>query len=487
MKIGITASLLLIFLITSCSQEEKEIVEERAEYDLEEIVESDTIVAVTSYSATSYFLYRGEPMGYNYEMLTNFADHLDVDLEIRISRSLSDMFEMLETGEVDLIAHNLTVTGSRAREFAFTKPLHNTQQVLVQAKPDNWRNMQVNQINSQLIRSPLELADKTVHVRQGSAYEMRLRHLTEEIGAEIDIQVAPDSITSEELIAKVAEGEIDYTVTDKNLASINEAYYPNLDISTEISLSQNLAWAVRNQSQELLDHLNEWLENFQRQTDYYVIYNKYFENRTAYRTRMNSDLLSIHSGRFSWYDGTIQRYADQIEWDWKLLAALIFQESRFNPNARSGAGATGLMQLMPRTARAFSADDPRNPEQSIRAGTKFIEWLSNYWEKEIEDEEERMKFILASYNTGQGHVQDARRLAREFGNADPDIWTDNVERYMLKKSDREYFNHEVVRYGYSRGQEPVNYVKRIMYIYDHYKMVAEYHDDEPEAELVWAR
>ncbi len=486
MKIGITVSLLLIFVITSCSEEE-EVEEERVEYDLEEIVESDTIIAVTSYSPTSYFLYRGEPMGYNYEMLTKFAEHLDIDLEMRISRSLSDMFEMLETGEIDLIAHNLTVTGSRARNFAFTKPLNNTRQVLVQAKPDNWRNMPRHEIDQQLIRSPLDLAGKSVYVRQGSAYEMRLQHLSEEIGADIDIQVAPDSITSEELISKVADGEIDYTVTDKNLASINESYYPILDIQTEISLPQNLAWAVRKQSEELLAHLNEWLESFQRQTDYYVIYNKYFENRTAYRTRMNSDLLSIHSGRFSWYDGTIQRYSDQIGWDWKLLAALIFEESRFNPNARSGAGATGLMQLMPRTARSFGANNPQDPEQSIRAGTQFIEWLSNYWEREIEDDEQRMKFILASYNTGQGHVQDARRLAREFGDADPDIWTDNVERYMLKKSEREYFNHEVVRHGYSRGQEPVNYVNRIMYIYDHYQMVAAYHEDEPEAELAWAR
>ena len=482
MKVAISTGIfLLIIVVAGCDPAEEE--EERVEYDLEEIVESDTIKVVTSYSPTSYFLYRGQPMGYNYEMLSNLSDFLEVDLELRLSRSLADMFDMLETGEVDLIAHNLTITGSRTENFAFTKPMNTTQQVLVQAKPDGWRNMRLHEIDRELIRSPLDLDGETIHVRGGSAYESRLRNLAYEMGADIDIAVAPDSITSEELIAMVADGEIEYTVTDHNLANINESYYPDLDIQTEISFPQNLAWAVRNQSTELLENINGWLDDFQSQTDYYVIYNKYFENRTAYRTRMNSDLLSIHSGRISIYDELIQREVQTIGWDWELLAALIHQESRFNPNARSGAGAVGLMQLMPRTARAFGADDPRDPEQSLRAGIKFITWLSNYWEEEIEDEDERLKFILASYNTGQGHVQDARRLAKAFGDADPDIWTDNVERYMLKKSDREYFNHEVVRHGYSRGSEPVNYVSRILYLHNHYDLVTDYHEDEPEAEL----
>ncbi len=484
MKAGVTSVILLLFLFISCTfdaEEEPEIL------DLEEIEEIDTLRAVTSYSPTSYFLFRGEPMGYNYELLSRFADHLEVELELHVTRSLSRMFEMLQSGEVDLIAHSLTVTGSRAEQVAFTRPLNTTRQVLVQRKPDNWRELRAHEIDRQLIRSPLELNGKDIHVRENSAFMRRLENLSDEIGGRINIIEAGEDIMTEDLIAKVAEGDIEFTVADKKMARINESYFPNLDSQTEISLPQNLAWAVHPDSQMLLEELNNWLDSFQQQTDYYVIYNKYFENRTAYRNRFRSDLLSIHSGRISPYDELIQGYADQIDWDWRLLAALIYEESRFNPNARSGAGAVGLMQLLPRTARTFGASNPRDPEQSLRAGIQFIRWLSNYWEEHIEDEEERMKFILASYNTGQGHVQDARRLAQFFGDADPDIWSNNVERYMLKKSSREYFNHEVVRHGFSRGSEPVNYVDRILYIYDHYQLITDFHKKiDPPDELAAA-
>ena len=480
MKSAIICGLWGILLITSCTSPE----DEEEVYDLEEIVEIDTLTAVTSYSPTSYFLYRGEPMGYNYQMLSRFVDHLNVELELKLSRSLSEMFDMLHSGEVDLIAHNLTVTGRRAQQVAFTRPLNTTRQVLVQRKPQNWRNMCLHEIERELLRSPIDLNGKDVHVRENSAFMSRLENLSDEIGGEINIIEADEDVMTEDLIAKVAEGEIDYTVADKNIARINEAYFPNLDSKTEISLPQNLSWAVHPRSVSLLTELNDWLEGFQRQTDYYVIYNKYYENRTAYRNRFRSDLLSVHSGRISQYDEMIKRHANEVNWDWRLLAALIFQESRFNPNARSGAGAVGLMQLMPRTARSFGASNPRDPQQNVRAGVRFIGWLKNYWENHIEDEEERMKFILASYNTGQGHVQDARRLAEVFGDVDPDVWTDNVERYMLKKANREYFNHEVVRHGFSRGSEPVNYVNRIFYMYEHYELITNFHDlIDPEDEL----
>ncbi len=484
MKSAVTSGLLSILLIAACASPEEEVEEI---YDLEEIVEIDTLTAVTSYSPTSYFLYRGEPMGYNYEMLKRFADYLDVELELKLSRSLSEMFDMIHSGEVDLIAHNLTVTGSRARQVAFTRPLNTTRQVLVQRKPENWRQMRAHEIERELLRSPIDLNGKDVHVRENSAFMSRLQNLSDEIGGEINIVEADEDVMTEDLIAKVAEGEIDYTIADQNMARINEANFPILDSQTEISLPQNLSWAVHPRSVTLLTELNDWLESFQRQTDYYVIYNKYFENRTAYRNRLRSDLLSVHSGRISQYDEIIQRHAEEIDWDWRLLAALIFEESRFNPNARSGAGAVGLMQLLPRTARSFGASNPRDPEQNLRAGTSFITWLSNYWEEHIEDEEERMKFILASYNAGQGHVQDARRLAVAFEDADPDIWTDNVDRYMLKKADREYFNHEVVRHGFARGSEPVNYVNRIFNMYNHYALVTDFHGlIDPEDELARA-
>lgn len=440
--------------------------------DFEQIKERGTLKVVTGYSPISYFVYRGQPMGYEYELLSILAEHLGVSLQLEVARSLDQMIEKLENGDVDMIAHNLTVTRSRAERVAFTLPLHTTRQVLVQKKPDNWRQMRLHEIDQDLIRNPIELAGKTVHVRSGSAYISRIESLSDEIGGEIDVRVADQNLTTEELITMVASGEISFTIADENIAKINQSYLSILDVDTPVSLPQQLAWAINKKAPDLLNEVNKWISEMQMGSDYYAIYNKYFENRRGFRERASSDLVASRSGRISEFDEIIKKYAEEIDWDWRLMASLIYQESQFNPNARSWAGAVGLMQLMPRTARAHGAQNPRIPEQNIRAGADFISWLNNYWEDKIPDEHERIKFILASYNVGHGHVQDARRLADKFG-ANPNVWENNVARYMLKKSNAEYYNDEVVQFGYARGAEPVNYVNSIFYIYSHYQQISD--------------
>ncbi len=436
--------------------------------DLPEIRERGELVAITSYSPLSYFIYRGEVMGYEYELLQLFGEHIDLPVRIEIARDFGEMMGMLESGEGDLIAYGLTVTSARRERFAFSEPFNMTQQVLVQRKPENWRQMMLHNIENELIRNPIELSGKTVHVRRGSAYLDRLINLSEEIGADIDIVEADEGVTTEELIRYVAEGDIDYTVADENIAKIKSAYYQDLDKETAVSMPQQTAWAMRHTSPELLDSLNAWLEEARTQTDYYVIYNKYYENRRAFRSRYASDFFPVTGGTISPYDEVLQQYADELGWDWRLLAALIYQESQFNPSARSWAGAVGLMQLMPATAAEFGADNPLDPEENIAAGIRFLQWLQNYWGAHIEDEFERRKFVIASYNVGQGHVQDARRLAEAFGD-DPDVWHGHVAEHMLNKSNPEYFNREEVRYGYATGLEPVNYVNTILNLFEHYQ------------------
>ncbi len=442
----------------------------QVEVDFDEITERGVIRAITSYSPVSYFIYRGQPMGYEYELLNVFAERHGLELDIIVARDLDEMIDMLNKGEGDLIAYGMTITRARRDMVTFTRPFNTTRQVLVQRKPDGWRQMRLHEIEREMLRSPEDLAGKSVMVRRASSYLERLRNLEDEIGEDIDIIEAVPGLTTEQLIRMVAEREIDYTISDENIARLNRAYFPILDIETPVSLPQRTAWAVRSNSDMMLEELNDWLAEYQRDSEFYVIYNKYFENTRAYRTRLSSELLFSEGGKISNYDDIIQNYAEEIGWDWLLLAALIYQESQFNINARSWAGAVGLMQLMPRTARAYGANDPTDPVESIRAGTAFIEWLQNYWQDEIEDDYERKRFVIASYNVGQGHVQDARRLAREFG-ADPDVW-DEVAVYMEKKSYEEYYNHEVVRYGYARGIEPVRYVNSIMYVYQHYRSMA---------------
>jgi membrane-bound lytic murein transglycosylase F len=445
-----------------------------ADDDLEQILERGTLLAITSYSPTSYFIYRGEPMGYEYELLNRLATQLELDLEIIVARDLNEMIDMLNRGEGDLIAYNLTVTSDRTERVLFTTPLNITRQVLVQRKPDNWRQMLLHDIEATLIRNPLELDGAEITVRSGSSYVPRLINLAQEIGGSIEVTEADGETTTEDLIRMVAEGDLDLTVADENIARLNQSYFPVLDVDTPLSMPQQTAWAVRNTSPDLLAVINEWLAEIQQNVDYYVIYNKYFENRGAYRTRISSDYLATISGKLSPYDEIIRREAQKIDWDWRLIASLIYQESQFNPSARSWSGARGLMQLMPRTATAYGAENPVDPEQNIMAGIAFMQWLNEYWEEEITDDEERIRFVLASYNVGQGHVQDARRLAEKYGD-DPGSWDDAAE-WLIKKQDEEYYNDEVVVHGYCRGTEPVNYVENIFYLYSHYKRVI----DQPE-------
>lgn len=454
--------------------------EPQVDIDLEAIKERGVIRAITSYSPISYFIYRGQPMGYEYELLNVFAERHGLEVEMIVARNFSEMMNMLNRGEGDVIAYSLTITRDRRDRVAFTTSLNRTRQVLVQSKPANWRQMRLHVIERELLRSPIELADRTVHVRRSSSYLERLENLEEEIGDSIHIVEAEPGVTTEQLIRMVADGEIEFTVSDENIAKLNKANFPILDIETPISLPQQTAWAVRSNATELLEDINSWLEAYQQDSEYYVIYNKYFENTRAYHTRLTSNFLFSEGGQISQYDDIIQEFAPEINWDWKLLAALIYQESQFDVNSRSWAGAVGLMQLMPRTARAYGAANPRDPRQNVMAGVAFLKWLQDYWEDKIEDPQERRKFVIASYNVGQGHVQDARRLAEAFG-ADPDVWDGNVAEYLEKKAYEDYYTHEVVRYGYARGLEPVRYVNSIMYIYQHYRAIAGLVEDSETA------
>ena len=187
---------------------------------------------------------------------------------------------------------------------------------------------------------------------------------------------------------------------------------------------------------------------------------------------VNSNYYYPESGKISQYDEIFKLEADKIDWDWRLIASMVYQESRFNSSARSWAGAFGIMQLMPRTAKRFGVNQNSSVKKQISAGVKFIQWLDNRLDDLVEDPDERKKFILASYNTGFGHVKDAINLTKKYG-GNPELWEDNVEYYLLKKSEKEFYSDPIVLYGYARGTETSKYVKDIMYRYNHYLNIEE--------------
>lgn len=462
---SIVFSFLFILSFFSCTPRK----EKGDEICIPPYIERGKLIAITDYNSTSYFIYRGEPMGYQYELLNMFAQHLGVRLEILVSNDLRESFEVLLSGECDLLALNLTVTKERSRLVDFTRPFIQTRQVLVQRKPANWQMLSERELEAILIRNQLDFAGKTIHVQKNSAYAARLHNLSEEIGDTINIVEVP--YESEQLITMVAEGEIDFTVSDENIARVNQTYYPQIDIQTAVSFPQNLAWAVQRGDTQLREEINKWLEGFSGTIESQLLYAKYFRNPRSARF-IRSDYFALTSGRISPYDDLIKKYSEEIGWDWRLLASLIYQESRFYPEAESWAGAAGLMQLMPSTAERFGVNTISDPEQNIAAGVKFIKWLDDILSDRLMDDSERLKFILASYNVGLGHVLDARALARK-NNKDPDVWTGSVDYFLLNKSNPKYYLDPVVRHGYCRGEEPYKYVTEILERYDHYRNIVQ--------------
>jgi len=475
-------SVLLIITVTSCHfksdtpesmTEGQEVVnpfvENSVDRDLDDIMADGKLKALIIYSSTSYFLYRGQAMGFEYELLNMLAEHLDLELELVVSKDLDSEFEVLNRGDVDLIAHGMTITNQRKWEVDFTEYLYLTKQVLVQKKPDNFQHITWSALQKQLIHDPIELINDTVSIRRNSAYYERMMSLSNEIGGTIHIDTLDSKLSTAEIIGMVADGKIKYTIADENLAKINASYYPNLKIDVPVSLNQRIAWVTRKKSPKFRAVINNWILSVRNGETYNVIYNKFFKNKRTFKSRVRSAYYSLNNNQISEYDDLIKKYADEIGWDWRLIAAQVFQESQFDPGANSWAGAIGLMQVMPETAEALGIQDITDPEESIRGGIDYLNFLYERF-SDIPDSLHRIKFTLASYNCGYEHVRDAQKLADEKG-LDRLFWEDHVEKMILALSLPINYNKPSINYGYVRGSEPVNYIKDIFEHYENYKQL----------------
>ncbi|MGD9976510.1 MAG: transporter substrate-binding domain-containing protein [Bacteroidales bacterium] len=429
--------------------------------DLAKILADGKLVAVTDYNTTSYFLYKGKPMGYQYDMLRDLASYLGVKLELIAENDIEKSFEMLKNGEVDIIANNLTVTTPRKEEFSFTAPHGETRQVLVQRLPAT-----SDEDNHPIIRNPLDLSGKVVYVQRSSASAQRLKNLSDEIGGNIIIVEIPN-YDADQLIDLLSAGELDYVVCDETAAKIKAATLNNIDYATAIGFPQYTAWAVRHLSPDLLHKINVWLDSYLKTAHYRMIKTKYYESPGQLK-RINSDYFYVYNGKVSDWDEYFKKFSRNINWDWRLVASLVYQESRFKHDAVSPRGARGLMQFMPQTAEYFGVDANEDPSRQIEAGVRYLKWLDDKMIANNIPDSERVKFVLAAYNAGIGHVFDARNLARKYGK-DPNVWDNNVEFFIRHKSD--FLEDTVVRYGRLRGEETYKYVSEIIDRYKHYKNI----------------
>jgi membrane-bound lytic murein transglycosylase F len=328
-------------------------------------------------------------------------------------------------------------------------------------------------IKARLITSPRELAGSRVHVPRTSPYLRRLVELRGELSDDIEVVEVDES--SDRLIQRLAEGEIAYTVAAENLASLKAGEYTNLVVKPAIGPAQPVVWAVRRNAPQLLDALNKFIAGKRKSGLLAVLYRKYFLDRRGFQRRGGN--LTAETGILSPFDEWFREYARIPGWDWRLVAAQAYQESRFDVKAHSWAGAVGLMQIMPSTAREMRVN-PGNPQQSIEGACRYLWKLDDSWKDSVTNEDERLKFILASYNVGLGHVQDAVRLARKHGD-DPASWND-VAYWLIRKSKRSVYDDPVVKHGFARGTEPVAYVDQILGRFENYRQFVG--DNPPHAE-----
>jgi membrane-bound lytic murein transglycosylase F len=449
--------------------------------DLDAITADGTLRVLFTFNSTGYFIYRGETMGYEYELLDRFARESHLKLRPVIVRDSAALYERLNHGDGDIVAAQLAATADSG-EVLQTAGLYETAPVLVQRGPEaptagttptvkkaltreqKETSPSTVTIRARLIATPRELAGQQVHLPRVSPYRARLVELNSTLDNDIDVVEVDES--SDKLIQRLSEGEIGYTVAAENLAQLRAGEYTNLIVKPAIGPPQPIVWAVRRNAPQLVAALNRWIEAKRKASLLAVLYRKYFLDRRGFLTRSTSPYLTAETGTLSPFDDAFREYAAIPGWDWRLVAAQAYQESRFNPKAHSWAGAIGLMQIMPRTAKSLkvNANDPRS---SIEGACRYLWQIDDAWKDSITDERERIKFILASYNVGTGHVQDAVRLAEKYGD-NPKSWTD-VAYWLVRKSKRSVYEDPVVKHGYARGTEPVTYVDEILVRFANYR------------------
>jgi len=353
---------------------------------------------------------------------------------------------MLAAGKGDFIAASLSISESREEQFDFSDEYLTVQQKVI-----------IHKTNYN-IQQPEDLNGKIIHVRRGTSYEDRLKELRQQ-GLDITIR-SYDDIPTEEFIRMVAEKEIEVTIADSNIALMNRRYYPDINISFPIEEPQSLGWAVKKGERALLGEINKFFNKIREDGTFAKIYEKYYANVEIFDY---VDLKKFHiriNTRLPKYMEIIQEAAREHGFDWRFIAAIIYQESHFNPKARSYTGVEGLMQLTQNTAKYMDVEDRLDPEQSIRGGAGYIKRLYDRYD-EAKDPD-RLLITLASYNVGPGHILDAQKIAEE-GDLDPNSWTSLQQILPLLRYPKYY---EKTDYGYCRGTEPVRYVNRILTYFD---------------------
>lgn len=437
-SLSINYILLLCFTLLGCQQNT-----EKA--SLQRIIDRGYVTIGTLYGPTTYYLEAEGPSGFEYELAKKYADFLGVKLIVVPAYHLDDLFPKLDSGNVDFLAAGLAATAKRVEKYSVAPSYDNISQKLV-FKQGNFRPRWLSDITGKLM-----VTARTSHAENLAKLQLTNNHLLWEESSELD---------SEELLLKVLEGEIDYTVIDSNALAISRRYYPEISIGFTIKQPEPLAWLVNKQDDtSILSSLVEFFGQVHHDGTLLALDDKYYGHIEKFNYVDTRSFIKAIETKLPKYQPIFEKHGEEV--DWRLLAAISYQESHWKPNARSPTGVRGMMMLTLPTAKQMGITSRLDVEQSIRGGAKYIKRMIDKVPQRI-PHPDRLWFALASYNVGFGHLNDARIITESQG-GDPDRWVEVKKRLPLLKQKKYY---KKTKYGYARGDEPVHYVENIRRYYD---------------------
>lgn len=420
------------------------------------------VLKVLTYNGpTTYYEGPDGPLGFEYELVKGFADSLGVELEMISADNFPEILPRLMSGEADFVAAGVTITPERKKTLLFTPGYQEIKQQVVYNRGDSHP------------RTRKGLAGREIEVVANSSFVESL----EEVKAKY-----PDTSwkeakqkTVEELLIEVWQGLLELTVADSNILSVVRQHYPQLQIALSLKRGDQLAWAFRpTKNNSLHKAASDYLNKRIKDGTLPQLIERYYGPSNQFNYINMSVFQGLIDTRLPLYDHLFKQGAKNNHLDWRLLAAVGYQESQWNPLAVSPTKVRGIMQLTLATSKRFKVTDRTNPKESIFAGAKYIRELIDRMPPTV-TEPDRTWFALASYNVGYGHLEDARKLTQK-ANGDPNKWLDVKKRLPLLSKPKWY---NKTRYGYARGNEPVTYVTRIRTFFDVLARI----DDEKEARL----
>lgn len=441
------------------------------ERDLDRLRREGVLRVITRYNSSNYFIHKGGQAGFDFELISHFAEQHDLSVEVIVAEPGQELVSMLNAGMGDVICAGLVPDPDLERWLTATRPTNFVHKIVV-LPADSPRGQDLESLSGLTLTIPF-----------GDGFRSDLLALKAEQRLRFFISTGRPGVDPEELLAQVAAQKIESVVVDDIIARATMMHVENLKTGPVLGPRQATVWYMRNNCPDLKTALNSFLRKniwmgqdgqSRRSQTYGIIYNRYFENPLTVRGFRQAAHRPDKSGAISIYDDLIRTRAEAAGLDWRLVAALIYQESRFYPHARSRADARGLMQVLPQFA-GVQRDSLFIPEANMTAGLRLLKgtWRSYAYLDSLE----RLRFTLAEYHAGHGHVNDARRIAMEMGR-NPNRWEGSLAITLPRLMQRQYFSK--TRHGFYGGGKTVAYVEEILNRYRIYmRLVDRYPDFYP--------